>query len=49
MKPTSTQNERNFSTVTDFVTKKRSRLADATLDALCFLKTILKQNCNVSL
>jgi len=38
IKPTSTQNERNFSTATDFVTKKRTKMGNSTLDALCFLK-----------
>lgn len=42
VKPTSTQNERNFSTANDFVTKKRSNLADQTLNALCFLKNYFK-------
>lgn len=42
IKPTSTQNERNFSIATDFVSKKRTRLSSETLDALCFLKSYFK-------
>lgn len=42
IKPTSTQNERNFSIATDYVTKKRTRMGDSTLDALCFLKHYFK-------
>ena len=42
IKPTSTQNERHFSIATDFVTKKRTKLGDETLNALCFLKNYFK-------
>lgn len=38
IKPTSTQNERNFSTSGNFVSQKRTRLSDAAIDSLCFLK-----------
>lgn len=38
IRPTSTQNERNFSTAVNLVTKKRTRLSDRAIDALCFLK-----------
>lgn len=38
VKPTSTQNERNFSTAGNFVSKKRTRLSDEAIDSLCFLK-----------
>ena len=43
IKPTLTQNERNFSVATDFVTKKRTKMADETLNALCFLKNYFKK------
>ena len=38
VKPTSTSNERTFSTSANFCTKIRSRLSDASLNALVFLK-----------
>jgi len=44
IKPSSTQNERNFSIATDFITKKRTRMLGSTLNALCFLKNYLKKN-----
>lgn len=46
IKPTSTQNERNFSTAENFLTKKRARMCDKTLDAMCFLKGYFKNNKN---
>ena len=36
--------ERVFSNSKDFVSKKRSRLTDKTIDNLCFLKEIFKKN-----
>lgn len=38
IKPTSTQNERNFSIAGNFVSEKRTRLSDEAIDSLCFLK-----------
>ena len=38
IRPTSTQNERNFSTASNIVSKKRTRLSDHSIDTLCFLK-----------
>lgn len=43
IKPTSTQNERNFSVAADFVTKKRNRLSDSIVDILCFLKNYFRK------
>ena len=42
--PTSVASERAFSISNDFVTKKRSRLSDKSIDNLCFLKSIFTQN-----
>ena len=44
IRPTSTQNERNFSTSGIFVTKQRSRLSDRAINALCFLKFHFKND-----
>lgn len=44
IKPTSTESERVFSIASCFSTKKRSRLSDASLNALCFLKTYFKKH-----
>lgn len=57
IKPTSTQNEGNFSNANDFVSTKRSRLSSESLYALCFLKIYIKlyyvltlhEICNISL
>lgn len=38
IKPTSTQNERNFSVSNNFASKIRGRLSDKAIDCLCFLK-----------
>lgn len=38
IRPTTTQNERNFSVSGNFVSKKRTRLSDQTVNDLCFLK-----------
>jgi hypothetical protein len=38
IKPTSTQNERNFSIATNLVTKLRTRLGGDNIDNICFLK-----------
>ena len=43
IRPTSTQNERNFSISNNFCTKIRSRLLDEHLNQLCFLKNIFVQ------
>ena len=43
-KPTSVESECTFSAAGCFATKKRSRLGDETLNALCFLKTYFKNN-----
>ena len=40
--PTSVGSERAFSNANDFVTKKRCRLSDKSIDNLCFLKSIFK-------
>ena len=42
--PTSIESERNFSTISFFGTKLRSRLDDITLSALVFLKSYYKKN-----
>ena len=42
--PTSCASERAFSTSNDFVSKKRSRLSDKSIDNLCFLKGIFKED-----
>lgn len=44
IRPTSTQNERNFSTSGHFVSKKRNRLKDSSIDCLCFLKHYFMKN-----
>lgn len=44
IKPTSTQNERNFSTSGNTVSLKRSRLSDKSIDCLCFLKYHFNKN-----
>lgn len=44
IKPTSTQNERNFSTSGNFCTKIRNRLSDKSIDALCILKHYFLSN-----
>lgn len=44
IKPTSTQNERNFSTAGNFVSKKRTSLSDQSIDSLCFLKHYFLNN-----
>jgi hypothetical protein len=38
IRPTSTDNERNFSTSGNFVSKKRTAMSDESIDCLCFLK-----------
>ena len=38
IKPTSTQNERNFSISNNFTSKLRGRMSDKHLSCLCFLK-----------
>lgn len=38
IRPTSTENERSFSTCENFVSKKRNRLSDDSVNALCTLK-----------
>lgn len=40
--PTSCDSERKFSDVSNFLTDKRMRLTDSTLDNLCFLKDYFK-------
>ena len=42
MQPTSTQNERNFSIFAHFVSKRRTRLSDKSIDGLCVLKSHFK-------
>ncbi|KAF6321781.1 S1 RNA binding domain 1 [Rhinolophus ferrumequinum] len=44
IRPTSTDNERNFSTSSIFVTNQRSRLSDRAINALCFLKFHFKND-----
>lgn len=44
--PTSTESERVFSMSSNFCTKKRSRLSDKSLDALCFLKSYFLSKSN---
>lgn len=44
IRPTSTQNERNFSISGNFVSKIRNRLSDKSIDNLCFLKSFLMKN-----
>lgn len=42
IQPTSTQNERNFSIFGHFVSKRRTRLSDKSIDCLCVLKSHFK-------
>ena len=44
IRPTSTQNERNFSIAGNFVSKRRSRLSDKSIDVLCLLKQYFLNN-----
>ena len=44
IRPTLTQNERNFSISGNFVSKIRNRLSDKSIDNLCFLKSFLMKN-----
>ena len=47
IKPSTTQNERNFSTSGYIVSKRRTKLKDASIDCLCFLKHYFqKKSCN---
>ena len=46
IRPTSTENERNFSTAGHIVSKKRTRLSDKAINALCFLKYHFLKNKN---
>ena len=44
--PTSIESERAFSAAGLFITKLRSRLADDTLDSLCFIRSYFKNQKN---
>lgn len=44
IRPTSTQNERNFSISGIFVSKHRTRLADKSINNLCMLKSYFNKN-----
>ena len=44
IRSTSTQNERNFSIAGNFVSKRRSRLSDKSIDVLCLLKQYFLNN-----
>jgi len=46
IRPTSTQNERNFSVSGTVITKLRSRLSDKSVNNLCFLKYYFKNQTN---
>lgn len=46
IRPTSTENERNFSIAGHIVSKKRTRLSDKSINALCFLKYYFSKNSN---